>query len=196
MPRSNTIAIFAGTKGVSAYLADIVRLAGFTPSVGSDSDAALILSTQDGKVPDNVALPVIQLGGKSGSDAVRVVELPARAAGLMCLLQKAMQAQDGLPARIEIGGCTLDTRENLWLRSGEAPLRLTEKETAILAHLHSAVAPVSREALLQHVWSYVRDVETHTLETHIYRLRQKIEEDPSAPKILVTQGDGYSIASN
>lgn len=196
MSRSNTIAIFAGTKGVSAYLADIVRLAGFMPSIGSDSDAALVLSAQDGKMPVDTALPVIQLGGKSGSDAVRVVELPVKASGLAFLLQKAMQAQEGLPAIIEIGACTLDTRENLWLRDGEAPLRLTEKETAILAHLHAAAAPVSREALLHHVWSYVRDVETHTLETHIYRLRQKIEEDPSIPKILLTQGDGYSIARN
>jgi DNA-binding response OmpR family regulator len=100
-----------------------------------------------------------------------------------------------LPAKITIGDYELNTRDNLWTKAGETPLRLTEKETAILAYMKAAGGkPVSRQELLEHVWSYVPDVETHTLETHIYRLRQKIEDDPSAPKILVTQGDGYVLA--
>lgn len=194
MSHANSIAIFAGNKGVLAYLADIVRLAGFVPTAESDAGATMVLATPEGKVPLNCALPVVQLGGTASIEAVRVVAMPAKAATLIDILQKTMQAQGDLPARITIGGYTLYTRENLWIRDGEAPLRLTEKETAILAYLHTAGAPVSREALLERVWSYVPEVETHTLETHIYRLRQKIEEDPSSPKILLTQGDGYSVA--
>ena len=61
-------------------------------------------------------------------------------------------------------------------------VRLTEKETAILRYLYRAgQRPVSREVLLQEVWGYNSGVTTHTLETHIYRLRQKVEKDASAP---------------
>ena len=73
-------------------------------------------------------------------------------------------------------------------------VRLTEKETAILRFLYRAgQMPVSRETLLQEVWGYNSGVTTHTLETHIYRLRQKVEKDASAPAILVTEGGGYKL---
>jgi len=74
-------------------------------------------------------------------------------------------------------------------------IRLTEKECDILALLHSrnGVA-VDRQELLDDVWGYAADVETHTLETHIYRLRQKIETDPAKPRYLLTDGSGYRLA--
>ena len=59
-------------------------------------------------------------------------------------------------------------------------IRLTEKETSILKYLYRAGdRPVGRDTLLGEVWGYNAGVTTHTLETHIYRLRQKIERDPS-----------------
>jgi DNA-binding response OmpR family regulator len=73
-------------------------------------------------------------------------------------------------------------------------VRLTEKETAILKFLLRAGAkPVGRDVLLDQVWGYNAGVTTHTLETHIYRLRQKIEPDPANAKILVTEGGGYRL---
>jgi DNA-binding response OmpR family regulator len=73
-------------------------------------------------------------------------------------------------------------------------VRLTEKETAILRFLFRAgQRPVSREVLLQEVWGYNSGVTTHTLETHIYRLRQKIEQDAAVPEILVTEAGGYKL---
>src|SRR5947207_2619924 len=73
-------------------------------------------------------------------------------------------------------------------------VRLTEKETAILRFLYRAgQTPVSRETLLQEVWGYNSGVTTHTLETHIYRLRQKIEKDAANPEILVTEAGGYKL---
>ena len=75
-------------------------------------------------------------------------------------------------------------------------IRLTEKETAILKYLYRrGTRVVSRETLLNEVWGYNAGVNTHTLETHIYRLRQKIERDPSNAAILVTEAGGYRLAS-
>ena len=73
-------------------------------------------------------------------------------------------------------------------------LRLTEKETAILRFLYRAGQQVvSRDVLLREVWGYNANVTTHTLETHIYRLRQKIEADPANATLLVTQAGGYKL---
>ncbi len=73
-------------------------------------------------------------------------------------------------------------------------IRLTEKEAAILKYLYrSGMQPVSREILLHEIWGYRADISTHTLETHIYRLRQKIEPDPSASAMLITVPGGYKL---
>jgi len=80
------------------------------------------------------------------------------------------------------------------LLTGARKIRLTEKETNILKFLHSAGNAVPRETLLHEVWGYNPAVTTHTLETHIYRLRRKIEENPGEAKILLTEGGGYRLA--
>ena len=73
-------------------------------------------------------------------------------------------------------------------------IRLTEKETSILRYLYRAgQRVVPRDVLLQEVWGYNAAVTTHTLETHVYRLRQKIEADPSQARILVTDAGGYKL---
>src|SRR5262249_52421765 len=73
-------------------------------------------------------------------------------------------------------------------------VRLTEKETGVLRYLcRAGQRPVSRETLLQEVWGYNSGLTTHTLETHIYRLRQKIEKDAASPAILVSQAGGYKL---
>ncbi|MBB4285580.1 winged helix-turn-helix domain-containing protein [Roseospira goensis] len=72
-------------------------------------------------------------------------------------------------------------------------LALTEKEAAILAQLHAAGGPVGRDALLAGVWGYAAGLTTHTLETHIHRLRRKIEPDPRQPTLLRTDEGGYRL---
>ncbi len=73
-------------------------------------------------------------------------------------------------------------------------VRLTDKETAIVKFLYLAgERVVSREDLLGEVWGYNADVTTHTLETHVYRLRQKIEREPSNADLLVTEPNGYRL---
>jgi DNA-binding response OmpR family regulator len=78
------------------------------------------------------------------------------------------------------------------LMLGARRVHLTEKETDILKFLHAAGATVTRETLLHEVWGYNPAVTTHTLETHIYRLRKKIEE--GGARILLTEGGGYRLA--
>ena len=73
-------------------------------------------------------------------------------------------------------------------------IRLTDKETAILKFLYRAAGkPVARQVLLNEVWGYNAAVTTHTLETHVYRLRQKIELDPASSRLLLTEGGGYRL---
>ena len=78
--------------------------------------------------------------------------------------------------------------------NGDRKIRLTEKETAILKYLFRAGETViGRDVLLNEVWGYDSGVTTHTLETHVYRLRQKIERDPSNAEILITEPGGYRL---
>jgi len=72
-------------------------------------------------------------------------------------------------------------------------IRLTDKETAVLKFLYRSETAVNRQILMHEVWGYNSAVTTHTLETHIYRLRQKIEADPANPSLLVTEGGGYRL---
>ena len=82
----------------------------------------------------------------------------------------------------------------LLTNEAQSKIRLTEKETSILKYLFRAGEKVvSRDVLLHEVWGYNAGVTTHTLETHIYRLRQKIERDPSNAEILITETGGYKL---
>ena len=76
-------------------------------------------------------------------------------------------------------------------------IHLTSKECALLRFLHRAGdCVVERQELLDEVWGYNASVKTHTLETHVYRLRQKIEQDPAAPSLLVTHRNGYRLRAD
>ena len=99
-------------------------------------------------------------------------------------------------AEFQVGPYTFrPTSKNLVDARG-VKLRLTEKEAAILRYLHRAdEQAVPRETLLKHVWGYNANVTTHTLETHIYRLRQKIEHNPAEAQLLVTEGGGYKLVA-
>ena len=100
-------------------------------------------------------------------------------------------------AEFQVGPYTFrPTSKNLVDANG-VKLRLTEKEAAILRYLHRAdQQPVDRETLLKQVWGYNASVTTHTLETHIYRLRQKIESNPAEAQLLVTEPGGYKLVAS
>ena len=97
-------------------------------------------------------------------------------------------------AAVRIGPYTFHPSAKL-LQAGARKVRLTEKETNILKFLHASAGTVPRDILLHEVWGYGPAVATHTLETHIYRLRKKIEEDPGKAQILLTEGGGYRLCA-
>ena len=107
-------------------------------------------------------------------------------------LRSHEQSEDAV---FQIGPYTFRPSAKLLEGEEQAKIRLTEKETAILKYLYRAGdRVVGRDVLLHEVWGYNSGVTTHTLETHIYRLRQKIEKDPSNASLLVTETGGYRLA--
>jgi len=181
MPDTTTIGIFAENAAQEAYLAHIVRLAGCTPETYAGPSHILLTTRND--YPRDGTQDIFQLSH------------PLKAADLIEKLRNLAASKRSVPAEIRIGHAILDTVENFWRAGNAPPVRLTEKETEILLCLHGAAGKsIAREDLLHKVWAYAPEAETHTLETHIYRLRQKIEEDPSAPSVLLTDGDGYRLS--
>ena len=148
--------------------------------------------------------PVIMLTGQnSDSDTILGLEAgandyvakPVRFAVLLARIRAQLRSHEASEDAIfTIGPYTFRPGGKMLITDKNAKIRLTEKETAILRYLYRAgSAVVGRETLLQEVWGYNSGVTTHTLETHVYRLRQKIEANPSAARILVTEAGGYKL---
>jgi DNA-binding response OmpR family regulator len=134
------------------------------------------------------------LGLDSGANdyVTKPFRLSVLLARLRAQLRQHEQSDDAI---FTIGPYTFrPSAKTLTDAGGRRKIRLTEKETAILKFLYRAGDQViGRETLLGEVWGYNAGVTTHTLETHIYRLRQKIEKDPSNATILVTEAGGYRL---
>jgi DNA-binding response OmpR family regulator len=114
------------------------------------------------------------------------------AARIRAQLRSHEQSEDAV---FRIGPYEFRPAAKLLIDERQKKIRLTEKETNILKYLYRAGAQaVSREELLAEVWGYNAGVTTHTLETHIYRLRQKIEPDPAAARLLLTEAGGYRLS--
>lgn len=187
-------------QAVSAVKADHVDLAVMDVGLPDmDGREAVKLMRRNG-----FRSPVIMLTGHdSEADTILGLEAgandyvtkPFRFAVLLARLRahlRQFEASDD--AVFSIGPYSFRPGTKLLVTETGSKLRLTEKETAILRFLYRAgQRVVSRDVLLQEVWGYNSNVTTHTLETHIYRLRQKIEVDPGRAKILVTEAGGYKL---
>ena len=121
---------------------------------------------------------------------VRLGEIVTRLRGFQ--VQKE-RFEDEKP--IKMGKCRLDPAQSLFHPENADPIRLTDKERDILLFLYQnrSQGPIGKDRLLKHVWGYAENVESRTLETHIYRLRQKIEKNPSCPRFLITNDQGYYL---
>jgi len=164
---------------VRRTLAEILEAAGHTvtPSACMAEGFDLVVAppeTETGPVP---LVPVAK---------------PVRASALLAAVAAALARHDPPCARFGIWRLDCGGRQ---LEDGQGRrLRLTDKETAILSLLARSGGVVPRQTLLSDVWGYGAAVTTHTLETHIYRLRRKIEPDPDHPALLLTETGGYRLA--
>ncbi len=133
------------------------------------------------------------LGLESGANDY--VTKPFRIAVLLARIRAQLrQHEQSEDAVFTIGPYTFKPASKVLVDQSGRKIRLTEKETAILKYLYRAgEAVITRDVLLHEVWGYNAGVTTHTLETHIYRLRQKIEQDPSNAELLVTESGGYKL---
>jgi DNA-binding response OmpR family regulator len=151
-----------------------------------------------------IKAPIIMLTGHI-SDADMILGLdsgandyitkPFKFAVLLARIRAQLrQHEQSEDAVFTIGPYTFKPASKMLIDDKGTKTRLTEKETSILKYLYRAGEKVvTRDVLLHEVWGYNAGVTTHTLETHIYRLRQKIEKDPSSAELLVTEAGGYKL---
>jgi DNA-binding response OmpR family regulator len=187
----------AGVKAVKADHADLVLLDVNLPDMDG-REACKIIRRNGYKGP------VIMLTGQ-GSDSDTILGLdsgandyvtkPFRFGVLLARIRAHLrQHEHSEDANFKVGPYTFKPAAKMLLREDNRKVRLTEKETAIIKFLlRAGEQVVSRDVLLHDVWGYNAGVTTHTLETHVYRLRQKIERDPAHAELLVTEGGGYKL---
>lgn len=186
-------------------------------AISAVKDTRIDLALMDVGLPDMDGREAVKLMRKSGfrspvimltghdSDADTVLGLesgandyvvkPFRFAVLLARIRAQLRQHEASEdAVFTIGPYTFRPSAKLLVSAQGSKLKLTEKETAILRFLYRAeTRVVTRDILLTEVWGYNSNVTTHTLETHIYRLRQKIERDPSNAQILITEAGGYKL---
>jgi len=193
-------AVDTGAKGASAAKANSPDLVLMDVGLPDTDGREVVRSLRKG----GFKAPIIMLTGHdTDSDTILGLESgandyitkPFRFAVLLARIRAQLRQHEASEdAVFTIGPYTFRPSSKLLMNFYVSKAGLTEKETAILRYLYRAgQRPVSREVLLQEVWGYNSGVTTHTLETHIYRLRQKVEKDASAPAILVTEGGGYKL---
>ena len=154
---------------------------------------------------EGIKTPIIMLTAATGdaetiegleSGADDYVAKPFRFAVLLARIRVQLRSHEQSEnAVFHIGPYEFRPAQKLLLDAAKKKVRLTDKETNILKYLYRAGGkPVAREELLAEVWGYNAGVTTHTLETHIYRLRQKIEPEAATARLLLTEAGGYKLA--
>jgi DNA-binding response OmpR family regulator len=151
-----------------------------------------------------VSAPIIMLTGAAGDhDTIAGLEAgasdyvvkPFKFAVLLARIRAQLRSHEqSEDAVFRLGPYEFRPAAKLLVDDKQKKIRLTEKETSILKYLYRAgEKPVARDELLAEVWGYNAGVTTHTLETHVYRLRQKIEPDPGVARLLLTEAGGYRL---
>lgn len=152
---------------------------------GEDPDLILCLSGGEAGVPGNLkrATPLLSFGRR-----------PEKIGGLLRRLQQMLEEPSIFIADFKIGDYVFSAQEKTLSRDGGGDIDLTDREVDILFYLaRQKNKTVGKNDLLKNVWKYQDNIDTHTLETHIYRLRQKMEKDSENPALLVTEEGGYRL---
>jgi len=142
---------------------------------------------------DTDADTILGLDAGANDYVSKPFKFPVLLARIRAQLRQHEQSEDAV---FTLGPYTFKPAAKMLITEDDRKVRLTEKETNILKFLYRAQdGVVVRDVLLHEVWGYNAGVTTHTLETHIYRLRQKIEPDPTNARLLVTESGGYRLVA-
>ena len=193
-------AVDTGAKGASAAKANSPDLVLMDVGLPDTDGREVVRSLRKG----GFQAPIIMLTGHdTDSDTILGLEAgandyvtkPFRFAVLLARIRAQLrQHEQSEDATFSVGPYTFKPSQKLLIDPRGGKVRLTEKEASIIKYLYRADQKVvTRDVLLEEVWGYNSGVTTHTLETHVYRLRQKIERDPSNAEILVTESGGYKL---
>lgn len=210
MNESTRILVSVSDDAVAGTIVEYLRLRGFSPQLAhrltTDElwmDASLLvadeskLSGYDGQAKLPPSLIVL---GRAVPEAVgkrvshfETLPLPLRLSDLGKLIARVTTRASISPESIALKkGLSFFPKERLLRKTSGAPVELTEKEAALLTALwKDREHAISRDSLLKDIWRYQAGVDTHTLETHIYRLRQKISDAGGDEKMIATTQDGY-----
>lgn len=177
--KTHTIKFYEADPRAREAIAHVFKRAGcdgFCEVIEGEDPSSLVMQTQESET---------------------IFPKPVRMGEVLKMIQKSLSQAHGDCSQdaVSIAGFSLDVAGLDLISPDGKAIRLTDKEKGILLYLHqNQDRVVERTELLSHVWEYAENVETHTLETHIYRLRQKIEKDPANPAILLTKDQGYALA--
>lgn len=196
---------------------DVLQAASATKGVEAARGAMIDLIVMDVGLPDMDGREAVKILRKSGfkapiimltghdtdSDTILGLEAgandyvtkPFKFAVLLARIRAQLrQHEQSEDATFSVGPYTFTPSQKMLIDGNGKKVRLTEKEASIIKYLYrNGPKVVTRDTLLEEVWGYNSGVTTHTLETHVYRLRQKIENDPSNASILVTESGGYKL---
>jgi hypothetical protein len=185
------IYIASASNAAKRALVSLCRAAQMTPVEDKNTAHWLVDGQHPPKERPPASAHVLRLGGGGEPSASGLIlATPMRPEVLIEALQRFISPTIMTLAQ----GWHFDVSQRQLLHPTAAPIHLTEKEALLLsALLEAAPAPVSRETLLKKVWAYGEDVTSHTVETHIYRLRHKCEAAAPPPCAIVTEAEGYRL---
>ena len=173
------VAIRSASVAVKRTLEHIVRAAGHEP--GEETPDLILDDGEQAARANEKNIPRL------------AVTAPARPAQLAQEINLALHALQR-PLLALNGGWKLDAGARQLHFPHVLPITLTEKESLLLSVLLQAYPkPLARESLLKDIWAYDEDAETHTLETHVYRLRAKLGALHPKPCDLVTENGSYRL---
>ena len=127
------------------------------------------------------------------SNSFKVITIPFRVENLIVLINNAFKSLERLRRNKKIGDLSFDPNESLLVDSNKKEKKLTELECRFLEYLYDRSEGSTKNDLLSNVWGYNLKMETHTIESLVYRLRKKIEKDPNNPKVITQVGKKYFL---
>lgn len=150
------------------------------------------------KITNGYATEIILVLNKKEIDlklirSFRIIRIPFRVEDLFTHINKAFRSFDRQKSSKKIGDLSFNPNESLIVDSRKKEIKLTELECRFLKYLYNRKEGSTKNDLLSNVWGYNLKMQTHTIESLVYRLRKKLEKDPNSPKVITQEGKKYFL---